>query len=226
MNRLTHIEQRNINIWFDTHPLTQGVGSLETACTITGINIALSGAVTDRRPTSMSTVMHSFAIQLHDALSAELLSGPEYREVAKRLADTGNDFEAPRLTLIINWMWQNVFPQFQALAADDGVGEQWKHMISERTATAAEAIAPITTMKGLKSPAVVARAAAQTARADDEVASADHVDEAQQVAAQIAGEALGTAAWAARDNSAAFWAAANPIALIWALVNIDQEENI
>jgi hypothetical protein len=206
MSTITPAQQAAIAAYLAGRHIPAGVGSLESACSIAAINLALTGRLTDEIPACMSLVVGRWIIVIQDAMPDAMRNGEPWRALLPRAAGTGRAHEAQRLAIILDWMWRTVLPQLQAMADAGGYGAEWARMCSERTEAAARAAAWAAEAAGAAWAAWAAWAAAGAARA----------------AARAAWAAAEAAARAA--NQQAFWLAVDPPALLARLVAVSDAE--
>ena len=89
--------------------LVHGVGGfkdedMHNACTVSAINLALTGVLTDRRPDCVHPVIHAWVIPVQDQVSVGVLNGNEWRGLVPLIAGTVG-FE-DRLPIIMDAMWE------------------------------------------------------------------------------------------------------------------------
>lgn len=118
--------------------IPSGLGTEEAACTVAGINLALTGHLTDTVPACMSAVIGQWAIVIQDAIPAEMRDSQEWRELIPYAAGTGREHEPERLAIIMDWMWGTVLPSLQGIADTGGFGDLWRDMYTQRSAGAAD----------------------------------------------------------------------------------------
>ena len=122
-------------------PLPHGVGNAESMCSVAAINLALVGRVTDDKPACMSGLIHRWIIRVQDAMPIDMINAPEWRGLLPYAAGTGNDHEAERAEVLLDWTWTVVLPLVQPVADNGGFGSEWRTMLTEKTANAAYAAA-------------------------------------------------------------------------------------
>jgi hypothetical protein len=142
--------------------------SAESACSIAGINIALTGMLTDDIPQCMSAVIGRWIIRTQDAMPDAMRNGPGWRALLPLAAGTGRDhaLERRRSALVVEHMWSVALPMLQPLADQQGFGSEWRSMTTERTAAAAAAAT------AAAAAAAAEAAAAEAAAAERAVAAA------------------------------------------------------
>jgi hypothetical protein len=221
--------QERLRTFLETHQLRHDVGSAESCCTMTAINIAMTGRVTDETPDCMSLVIGRWIIPVQDAMPLDRLNGPRWREAVLRAPGTGRDpaTEQARAKIALDWMWGTVLPQVQALADDRGFGAEWRRMCEDQTAEAARAAAAW-------AEAAAAAAAAEAARVEAawaEAAAAAAAAEAAWAAARAAWAeaaaawAAARAAWAvALNKTPDFWDAVNPESLLVRMIDAQPDQ--
>jgi hypothetical protein len=135
----TQEHKAKLEEYLATHPLSSGLGSKESACSIAAINLAMTGTLTDEIPDCMSEVLGQATIDLQDAMPEEMRNTLRYKTLLPDMAGTGREHEEERLDIILSWMWTVVLPQLQPMADENGFGKKWKTMCKLKTARAAEA---------------------------------------------------------------------------------------
>ena len=118
-----------------------GVGNADICCTIAAINLALTGKVTDDPISCISEVVRIWVINVQDHMPIKMLNSPEWRALIPLIAGTGQEREAERAAVALDWMWGTVLPQLQGVADKGGYGEAWREMCEQRTVAAACAAA-------------------------------------------------------------------------------------
>ena len=120
--------------------LPSGLGTVENACSIAAINLALTGELTDDIPACMSEVIGRWILVTQDAMPDAMRNSAEWKSLLPLAAGTGRDYEKQRLALILDHMWSVALPLVQPIADAHGYGHQWREMCEKRTvAEAAEA---------------------------------------------------------------------------------------
>jgi hypothetical protein len=156
--------------------LPSGLGDEHSACSVAAINLALSGEMTDQIPDCMSEVIGRWIIVVQDAMPDDVRNSDRWKSLLPLAAGTGRDREQARLDIILDWMWGTVLPSFQPLANEQGFGDQWRKMTTERTAESARATAGAARATGAAlaawAAAMGAAEAAEAAEAADDVWSA------------------------------------------------------
>ena len=195
--------------------LPSGLGNEQSACSIAAINLALSGEMTDEIPDCMSEVIGRWIIVVQDAMPTALRNSERWKSLLPLAAGTGREREQERLDIILEWMWGTVLPSLQLLADQQGFGDQWKKMTTERTAKSANAAVEAAWV------AMAAGVAMWAARAGSVAA----MGEAR--AAEVAWVAASAAAWAG-SVEADVWANFDPCGVLERLIRIDNnaQENI
>ena len=123
----------NLSEYLETHTLSKGLGTKESACSIAAINLAISGELTDNIPYCMSVVLGNVIIRLQDAMPNDMRNSARYREVLKAAPGTGREKEKERLAIMLDWMWGTILPQMQTVADKGGFGKEWREMCKDRT---------------------------------------------------------------------------------------------
>jgi hypothetical protein len=222
MSTITTDQQAAIAEKLANMHLPSGLGDEQSACSIAVINLALSGRLTAAIPNCMSEVIGRWVIAVQDAMPGEMRNSEEWKSLLPLAAGTGRGQEQARLDIILDWMWGTVLPSLQTLADQQGFGEQWQKMTTDRTVESANAAAEAT-WEDAWAAHRVARAAAWAATwREAEAAGAA----AEAAATWRAAEATWEDAWAAhRVARAAAWATAwadfDPCGLLERLIKID-----
>ena len=136
---ITEQQQQAIALKLATMHLPAGLGDEHNACSIAAINLTLSGELSDTIPLCMSEVIGKWIILMQDAMPDTMRNSTEWKRLLPLAAGTGREREQERLTIIMNWLWESVLPAVQPAADSGGYGEQWKEMLRQRTAAAADA---------------------------------------------------------------------------------------
>ena len=218
--------------------LASGLGTAEEPCSIAAINLALTGHLTDDIPPCMSRVVGCWIIRVQDAMPDAVRNSRDWKALLPLAAGTGRDpaQERRRVALLLDWIWTDVLPPLQSLADEQGFGDEWRTMLTERNEAAADAAAAAAAAGAAAADAATAAAAAAWAAAADAAAAAaaaawtaaaaawsaaaadaaaDAADVAAAVAARAADAAAAEAAEAARAD---FWLRADPISALRRLV--------
>ncbi len=113
------------------------MGSKESACSIAGINLALSGRMTGLVPDCMSNVVGRWIISVQDRMPDAMRNSDAWRKLLPHAAcrmphaaGTGSELEDERLAMILDWMVDVVLVDIQEDADRLGFGEKWAAMIS------------------------------------------------------------------------------------------------
>ncbi|HZP03429.1 MAG TPA: hypothetical protein VFB43_00920, partial [Terracidiphilus sp.] len=143
MSTITPEQEDLIRQFVMSHRLPKGLGSENEACSIASMNLALYGKLTDEVPECMSLVIGKWIIGVQDAMPDTMRNSVDWKNLLPLAAGTGrdSDLEQKRLALIQDWMWTKVLPSLQEIANDNGFGEAWHMMCTNKTAEAAEAAA-------------------------------------------------------------------------------------
>jgi hypothetical protein len=134
---LTKEQQAAIAEKINSMTLPSGLGDRHNACSISAINLALSGRLTDKIPDCMSLVIGKWIIAVQDAMPDAMRNSATWKSLLPLAAGTGREFEHDRMAIIVDWMWDTVLPYVQPIADSGGYGEQWRTMYSVRTLKAA-----------------------------------------------------------------------------------------
>lgn len=114
-----------------------GIGTKEAACSVSAINLALTGQLTDTIPDCMSNVVGRFIIIIQDAMPSEMRNSKEWRELLPCAAGTGRLHEKERMEVAIDWMWRVVLPKLLPIAEKGGFGKEWEVMLRKKNTSAA-----------------------------------------------------------------------------------------
>jgi len=134
----TQEHKAKLEEYLATHPLSSGLGSKESACSIAAINLAMTGTLTDEIPDCMSEVLGQATIGLQEYMPNEMRNTLRYKTLLPDMAGTGREHEEERIDIILSWMWTVVLPQLQPMADENGFGKKWKTMCKLKKARAAE----------------------------------------------------------------------------------------
>lgn len=181
----------------------------------------MSAMLTAEIPECMSQVIGSWGITVQDAMPDEMRNGQRWKSLVARAAGTGREREQERLSLILDWMWGTVLPSLQALGDDEGIGQEWARMATERTfdaaATAAEAAQ--LAVKLFLNAGVKDGRLAEAALAAAEAAWAAEWAKTAKAAARA-----GVVAWVAAEIAEAAWDQYDPCALLERLIAVGEKE--
>jgi hypothetical protein len=125
--------------YFANRTIPSGLGTRESACSIAGINLALTGTLTDKIPDCMSEVIGHWIIVIQDSMLSSIRNSARWKSLLPYAAGTGRNKETERLAIILDWMWGTVLPSVQTTADERGFRAEWETMLTERTAYAANA---------------------------------------------------------------------------------------
>jgi len=206
---LTQEEEQRIAEWLAKHPtLTKGVGTAKAACSVAAWNLALTGTLTDQILDCASEVIGKWIIGVQDSCPPEHGRGNlEWLRLLPLAAGTGRQHEAERLVIVMNWMWGTVLPSLQPVAERHGFGDQWRVMLSSRTADATAKYAADAARYATDAAEYAADAAEKAAAAADAAnaaryaaryaAGARYAADAAEFAADASRYAAGAARYAA-----------------------------
>lgn len=107
---ITPEQQAAIATYLEGRHIAAGLGTKEEPCSIAAINLALSGQLTDEIPGCMSVVIGGWIIGVQDAMPDKMRNGKAWRRLLPLAAGTGRQHEAKRLDIILDWVWETVFP--------------------------------------------------------------------------------------------------------------------
>ena len=138
MSTITTEQQAAIAALLKDMHIPVGMGTVDRACSIAAINLALSGKLTDRIPDCMSPAIGGWIINIQDAMPDSMRNSTEWKKLLPLAAGTGRDYERERVEIIVDWMWGTVLPVLQPQAERLGFGAEWHRMCIERTAAAAK----------------------------------------------------------------------------------------
>jgi hypothetical protein len=125
--------------YFADRFIPAGLGNEEAACSIAGINLVLTGKLTDKIPDCMSEVIGYWIIVIQDSMLSSIRNSARWKSLLPYAAGTGRNKETERLAIILDWMWGTVLPSVQTTADERGFRAEWETMLTERTAYAANA---------------------------------------------------------------------------------------
>jgi hypothetical protein len=119
--------------YFANRTIANGLGTKESACSIGGINLALTGELTDEIPECMSKVIGEWILVVQDPMPFQIRNSKLWKSLLPYAASTGRTREKDRLTIILDWMWGTVLPSVQPIADEHGFSKQWDAMLREKT---------------------------------------------------------------------------------------------
>lgn len=212
MSTITTTQQQAIAKLLDQMFLPKGMGTKESACSITAINLALTGKLTDNIPACMSAVIGRWIIGVQDAMPSEMRNSAEWKRLLPLAAGTGRKHEKERMDIVVDWMWSAVLPTLQPVADCHGFGNEWRAMLCEKTSAAA--CAALSTANAAYVAADAAYAVAQAANAAYAAVTAAAIA-AYATAADAAAEAVADA------TSPEAWQQFNPCGLLERLVELE-----
>jgi hypothetical protein len=137
MSTITPEQTQAIIQKLDGMILPKGLGDEHSACSIAAINLALSGELTDEIPSCMSPMIGKWIMYVQDAMPDDMRNSARWRKLLPLAAGTGREKEKERGVIIFDWMWETVLPTLQPLADENGFGDVWTCMTTERTLAAA-----------------------------------------------------------------------------------------
>ena len=111
-----------------THELSIGGGPEEPACSLVAINLALTGRPSRAIPDCMSAAIGYWIICIQTEMPGEIRNGRAWKDLLPRAAATGRDREPQRLIVLLDCVWNTVFPLLQGLADRKGFGDEWRRM--------------------------------------------------------------------------------------------------
>ena len=142
MLTITEEQRAAIAAKLDGMHIPSGLGTEDEACSVAAINLALTGELTAEIPACMSLVIGNWILDVQDAMSDAMRNGADWRYLLPLAAGTGRDHEQQRIDIILDWMW-DALALVQPTADEEGFGNEWRTMCTERTpdavANAAEA---------------------------------------------------------------------------------------
>jgi hypothetical protein len=209
--------------------LPKGLGDEHSACSIAAINLALSGELTDEIPSCMSPMIGKWIMYVQDAMPDDMRNSVRWRKLLPLAAGTGREKEKERGVIIFDWMWETVLPTLQPLADENGFGDVWTCMTTERTlAAAVQAKSRVFSLTwslppGCCGDVTAAAAAAASAMAADaawHVAVAAAAAAADAAADAIEEEAYASGAANANTIGHTVWEQFDPCALLEKLINV------
>lgn len=133
MSTITKKQQKNIRTLVDKMVLVNDVGDEKNACSITAINLALSGMLTDDIPDCMSEVIGRWIIAAQDKMSSKMRNSPRWKAALPMAAGTGRKHEEERKKMLDDWFFSSVLPLLQPMADQCGLGPAWTRLHQERS---------------------------------------------------------------------------------------------
>lgn len=117
----------NIQKFVNSHQISKGVGTYESACSIASINLALTGKLADNIPDCMSPIIGHWIISVQDQVSHAMRNTVEWRALLPFAAGTGRnpEKEIERVRILRAWFHENMHIANDVLDAH-GLGEKWK----------------------------------------------------------------------------------------------------
>jgi len=221
-DELTDTDRQKIADFVAGVSLSAGFGPASAPDSVTAINLALTGELTDRVPPAMSEVVGRWMVFLGDRMPDSIRNGARWKGLIPLAASTGRDLEQARLRAGLVWMLGRVFPSVQSYADGHGFGAEWKALIAAGTAAGqakGEAVRQAAVGLGVAAQRVVN--AAGTARTVDVVPPswvADALPGSPEWATRAVWAAWETAA--ARADQDAVWAAFDPCGLVESLIAV------
>jgi hypothetical protein len=135
----TKEDREKVSRFLSTVNLSEGVGFVETPCSIAAINLALTGNLTDDCPPCMSPIIYRFIIEVQDAAGYEMRNSREWKALLPWAAGSldEEEIERERLSMMRDWMWDSVLPKLKP--AED-FKDAWATMLQGRSREAAKAL--------------------------------------------------------------------------------------
>lgn len=131
MTTITVEQQQAIRNYFKGRPIPGRIGTPEAACSVAGINLALTGTFTDLPPACMSLALARWMSTVNDEMPGNVRNGEGWRDLLPAAAGTGRQQERERVSLILTWAW-NVLATGQPIANRLGFGQSWRLACSSR----------------------------------------------------------------------------------------------
>lgn len=213
--------------------LINGVGDANIpgigyACTISEINLVLTGKLSDEPHPCISPVIRSWVIKIQDSMPSSIRNSIEWRTAAIRIAGSANGNEKARVELLLNWMWERLADEAVIRALPIDVVDSWRTMCLDNKTYAAAADGAKAAAYGAKAAygaygAYAAAKAAEAAAAYYAKAAAAAYYAKAAYAAAYAAEAAAYAAEAAEADAAdaaAYWERANLPTVLTDLINL------
>jgi hypothetical protein len=134
----TKEDREKVSRFLSTVSLSEGVGVVESPCSIAAINLALTGVLNDERPPCMSPIIHRFIMEVQDAAGPEMRNSKEWKALLPWAAGSldEEEIEQERLLVIRDWMWDVVLPKVRPPERLKGA---WATMLQGRSQEAARA---------------------------------------------------------------------------------------
>jgi len=124
--------------------LPSGLGAdPESACTMAQVNFALTGKLADGPHRCVSEVVRRWVIRIQDALPDDIRNSEGWRHAAVGIAGSAGSEadESARVALLLTWMWERLGDEAVMAAVPTPVRGVWQAMLTEKTPTAAYAVA-------------------------------------------------------------------------------------
>jgi len=118
--------------YLDTHNLSKGIGTKESACSIAAINLALNGTLKDDVPECMSEAIGEWIIRIQDQFPNNLRNSMEWKSLLPLAAGTGREKETERLNLIRKWIWETVLPPLNPAVSNLKLFPKWESMLDKK----------------------------------------------------------------------------------------------
>ena len=97
----------------DGYVIPAGLGTVDAACSIAAINLALTGKMTYDTPACMSKVIGDLMFIVQDVMPSRIQNLQTWRELLPLAAGTGREKEQERLDVVVDWLWETVLPSVQ-----------------------------------------------------------------------------------------------------------------
>ena len=89
-------------------------------------------AIAEKLTDENSEVIGNWMLNIQDAMSDAMRNGADWRYLLPLAAGTGRDHEQQRIDIILDWMW-DALALVQPTADEEGFGDEWRTMCTERT---------------------------------------------------------------------------------------------
>jgi len=129
--------------------LVVGKGTEATPCSMSAINLVLTGELTDDIPLCMNYVLGKWIINVQDMMPHAVRNSDEWKGALPLAPRVSRLREEEVQGALIQWLWERVLPVAQEEADACGAGDLWKEMVTAKTVAAAkEADKKLTYLQG------------------------------------------------------------------------------
>jgi hypothetical protein len=133
MSTLNTEQEQKIAEFIKDRCLASGLGTNQSPCSIAAVNLALTGALTDKIPDCMSEVIGTWIIRVQDCMTPRMRNSKKWKALLPLAAGTGRDevLEFKRIDIIMDCCW-NALKHYQSFADKNGFGDEWIAMLDNR----------------------------------------------------------------------------------------------